>query len=78
MPDRREFMTGRHNFLGLGWGPIEPFDDVLPMPTILDFSDSPLPPYLGHVPPPIDGRELQRRARTSSSVISACAIPPVT
>ena len=25
MPARREFMTGRHNFLFRGWGPIEPF-----------------------------------------------------
>jgi arylsulfatase A-like enzyme len=30
MPARREFMTGRHNFLERGWGPIEPFDDTLP------------------------------------------------
>lgn len=30
MPARREFMTGRHNFLYRGWGPIEPFDDILP------------------------------------------------
>ncbi len=30
MPARREFLTGRHNFLHRGWGPIEPFDDVLP------------------------------------------------
>lgn len=30
MPARREFMTGRHNFLERGWGPLEPFDDVLP------------------------------------------------
>lgn len=30
MPARREFMTGRLNFLHRGWGPIEPFDDVLP------------------------------------------------
>ena len=30
MPARREFMTGRHNFIYRGWGPIEPFDDVLP------------------------------------------------
>src|SRR5579862_2446668 len=30
MPARREFMTGRHNFFFRGWGPIEPFDDVLP------------------------------------------------
>ena len=31
MPARREFMTGRHNFLDRGWGLIEPFDDVLPV-----------------------------------------------
>jgi arylsulfatase A-like enzyme len=31
MPARREFMTGRHNFLDRGWGPIEPFDDTLPV-----------------------------------------------
>lgn len=30
MPARREFMTGRYNFIHRGWGPIEPFDDVLP------------------------------------------------
>ncbi len=30
MPARREFMTGRYNFVYRGWGPIEPFDDVLP------------------------------------------------
>jgi len=30
MTARREFMTGRHNFLDRGWGPIEPFDDTLP------------------------------------------------
>ncbi len=30
MPARREFMTGRHNFLYRNWGPIEPYDDVLP------------------------------------------------
>ncbi len=30
MPARREFMTGRHNFLYRGWGPIEPYDDTLP------------------------------------------------
>ncbi len=30
MPARREFMTGRHNFFFRGWGPIEPYDDVLP------------------------------------------------
>lgn len=31
MPARREFMTGRYNFLDRNWGPIEPFDDVLPV-----------------------------------------------
>jgi arylsulfatase A-like enzyme len=31
MPARREFMTGRHNFLFRGWGPIEPYDDILPV-----------------------------------------------
>jgi arylsulfatase A-like enzyme len=31
MPARREFMTGRHNFLYRGWGPIEPYDDILPV-----------------------------------------------
>jgi arylsulfatase A-like enzyme len=31
MPARREFMTGRYNFLYRGWGPIEPFDDTLPV-----------------------------------------------
>lgn len=30
MPARRELMTGRYNLLDRGWGPIEPFDDVLP------------------------------------------------
>ncbi len=30
MPARREFMTGRYNFIYRGWGPIEPFDDTLP------------------------------------------------
>lgn len=30
MPARREFMTGRYNFLDRSWGPIEPFDDTLP------------------------------------------------
>jgi arylsulfatase A-like enzyme len=30
MPARREFMTGRHNFIYRNWGPIEPYDDVLP------------------------------------------------
>jgi arylsulfatase A-like enzyme len=29
MPARRELMTGRHNFLERGWGPLEPYDDVL-------------------------------------------------
>jgi arylsulfatase A-like enzyme len=29
MPARREMMTGRQEFLYLGWGHIEPFDDVL-------------------------------------------------
>lgn len=31
MPARRDIMTGRLNFLERGWGPIEPFDDTLPM-----------------------------------------------
>ncbi len=30
MPARREFTTGRYNFIYRGWGPIEPYDDVLP------------------------------------------------
>ena len=30
MPARREFMTGRYNFVYRGWGPIEPYDDTLP------------------------------------------------
>jgi arylsulfatase A-like enzyme len=30
IPARRELMTGRYNFLDRGWGPIEPYDDVLP------------------------------------------------
>ncbi|HEX4139533.1 MAG TPA: sulfatase [Candidatus Methylacidiphilales bacterium] len=30
MPARREFMTGRYNFLERAWGPLEVFDDVLP------------------------------------------------
>ncbi len=30
MPARREFMTGRYNFIYRGWGPIEPYDDTLP------------------------------------------------
>jgi arylsulfatase A-like enzyme len=29
MPARRELMTGRHSHLERGWGPLEPFDDVL-------------------------------------------------
>jgi len=31
MPARREMMTGRSNFLEAPWGPIEPFDDCLPV-----------------------------------------------
>ena len=31
MPARREFMTGRLNFLEAPWGPIEPWDDCLPV-----------------------------------------------
>jgi arylsulfatase A-like enzyme len=31
MPSRREMMTGRLNFLEAPWGPIEPFDDCLPV-----------------------------------------------
>jgi arylsulfatase A-like enzyme len=30
MPARREYMTGRANFLEAPWGPIEPWDDCLP------------------------------------------------
>jgi len=30
IPARREFMTGRYNFIYRGWGPIEPYDDTLP------------------------------------------------
>ncbi len=30
MPARRDILTGRLNFLDRPWGPIEPFDDVLP------------------------------------------------
>jgi arylsulfatase A-like enzyme len=30
MPARREFLTGRYNFMYRGWGPIEPYDDTLP------------------------------------------------
>lgn len=31
MPARRDLMTGRLNFLETPWGPIEPWDDCLPM-----------------------------------------------
>ena len=30
MPCRREFHTGRYNFLHRSWGPLEPFDDSAP------------------------------------------------
>ena len=30
MPARRDFLTGRPNFLHRSWGPLEPFDDSLP------------------------------------------------
>lgn len=30
MPARRDFHTGRPNFLHNGWGPLEPFDDSMP------------------------------------------------
>ena len=30
MPARRDFLTGRPNFLHRSWGPIEPFDDAFP------------------------------------------------
>ncbi len=30
MPARRDFITGRPNFLHRSWGPIEPFDDSVP------------------------------------------------
>lgn len=30
MPARRDLMTGRVSFLETGWGPLEPWDDVLP------------------------------------------------
>lgn len=30
MPARREFHTGRYNFLHREWGPLEPFDDSMP------------------------------------------------
>ncbi|HET7560517.1 MAG TPA: sulfatase, partial [Limnochordia bacterium] len=31
MPARRDFLTGRPNFLHRSWGPLEPFDDSLPV-----------------------------------------------
>lgn len=31
MPARRELHTGRYNFLHRSWGPLEPFDDSLPL-----------------------------------------------
>ena len=31
IPARREMMTGRYNFLEAPWGPIEPWDDCLPL-----------------------------------------------
>jgi arylsulfatase A-like enzyme len=31
MPARRELHTGRYNFLHRGWGPMEPFDDSVPV-----------------------------------------------
>jgi len=30
MPARRDLLTGRHNFLHRGWGPIEPYDECFP------------------------------------------------
>jgi len=30
MPARREFHTGRYNFMHRSWGPLEPFDDSVP------------------------------------------------
>lgn len=30
MPARRDFHTGRPNFLHRSWGPLEPFDDSVP------------------------------------------------
>lgn len=30
IPARRDMMTGRLNFLETGWGPLEPWDDILP------------------------------------------------
>lgn len=30
MPARRDFHTGRYNFLHRSWGPLEPFDDSMP------------------------------------------------
>jgi arylsulfatase A-like enzyme len=37
MPARREFHTGRYNFMHRSWGPLDPFDDS--MPEILRDSD---------------------------------------
>ena len=31
MPARRELHTGRYNFLHRSWGPVEPFDDSMPL-----------------------------------------------
>ncbi|NIA16292.1 MAG: sulfatase-like hydrolase/transferase, partial [Nitrospiraceae bacterium] len=31
MPARRDFHTGRPNFLHRSWGPLEPFDDSVPL-----------------------------------------------
>ena len=31
MPARRELHTGRYNFLHCGWGPLEPYDDSMPV-----------------------------------------------
>ncbi len=30
MPARRDYLTGRPNFLHRSWGPLEPFDDSFP------------------------------------------------
>ena len=30
IPARRELHTGRYNFLHRSWGPLEPFDDLMP------------------------------------------------
>src|SRR5437879_2149121 len=49
MPARREFMTGRHNFLERGWGPLEPFDDVLTNLLRQVPSDSPRKPVFSHL-----------------------------